>query len=198
MLFNIIAPFYNRFMRMVNMDYSARIAGMLAPVTGMELLDLGGGTGINAIPLAEAGALVTIVDSSMAMLSRAKHNRERVRLIRADARKLPLPDNSFDIVLISDAWHHFRDQDIIIGEIARVLRPRGRLYIIDFDRVAAGTRAIMILEKMFGEPATFQTPQELESLLKSRGIYGEFKYIKPNQFLYKGIIQKPYRRKDLT
>jgi demethylmenaquinone methyltransferase/2-methoxy-6-polyprenyl-1,4-benzoquinol methylase len=55
------------------------------------------------------------------------------QLVQAKAEALPLPDSSFDLVLISDAWHHFVDQNGAVSEVVRVLRPAGRLYIIDFN-----------------------------------------------------------------
>lgn len=184
--FKIVAPFYDRFMKIVKMDYSKRMADWLAPVWDKDLLDLGGGTGINAVALTEAGARVTVVDSSRSMLAQAKTKGIKAELIQADAGALPLPDVSYDIVLVSDAWHHFRKQGGVIGEIDRVLRPGGRLYIIDFDREKFRTKYLIVLEKLLGEPSTFWTPKELVAAFKSRGIHGDFDYITPNQFLFRG------------
>jgi len=187
MLFEIAAPFYDRFVKMVKMDYSSRIADWLDPVRDRDLLDLGGGTGINALALAGAGARVTVADFSRSMLARARAKGVKARLIRADAAELPLPDGSFDIVLVSDAWHHFRRQGRVIGEIQRLLRSGGRLYIIDFDRRSPRTRPLAVLERLAGEPSTFWTPEELAAAFKSRGVRGEFRYIKANQYLYQGV-----------
>ena len=192
MFFKIIAPFYDRFMQLVKMDHSEKIAEYLAPVKDMDLLDMGGGTGMNAVPLVQAGARVTVVDSSEAMLSRAEAKGIKAKLIRADASaSLPLPDSSFDIILISDAWHHFRQQERVIDEIVRLLRPEGRLYLIDFDQKKLRTKYLSILEKLLGEPSTFWTPEELTIAFKDRGIQGDFKYITSNQFLYWGVNKPP-------
>ncbi|MEG3070169.1 MAG: methyltransferase domain-containing protein [Candidatus Syntrophopropionicum ammoniitolerans] len=133
----------------------------MAPVEDREVLDLGGGTGINAAALYRSGARVTIADASPAMLKKAAGKNMQVRLVQALAEDLPLPDSSFDIVLISDAWHHFTDQAGAAAEVARVLRPTGRLYIIDFDPRQKITKTIAFVEGLLAEPATFTSPDEL-------------------------------------
>lgn len=187
MLFEIAAPFYDWFVKKVNMDHSSRIADWLSPVRDRDLLDLGGGTGINAEALAGAGARVTVVDFSRSMLARAKAKGIRASLIRADAADLPLPDGSFDIVLVSDAWHHFRRQGRVIVEIQRLLRCGGRLYIIDFDGRHPRTRILSVLERIAGEPSAFWTPGDLAAAFKSRSIRGDFRILEANQYLYRGV-----------
>ena len=186
MLFQLIAPFYDRFMKAVKLDHSSVIAEWLSPIKGRDLLDLAGGTGINAVALSLGGARVTLVDSSEAMLTHAQRKEADISTIRADAALLPFADNSFDIVLVSDAWHHFREQSRVAAEIVRVLRPKGRIYIIDFDRQKFGTKMILVLEKILGEPSKFLSANELVEVLSSKGIKGEFKYVTSNQFVYKG------------
>lgn len=59
---------------------------------------------------------------------------DRAELVDGDARKLPFGDNSFDVVLSSWALHNIPDRagrDVAIREIARVLKPGGRVVIID-------------------------------------------------------------------
>jgi ubiquinone/menaquinone biosynthesis C-methylase UbiE len=60
--------------------------------------------------------------------------RDRVELHTADMRSLPLPDGTFDVVVSSMAIHNIHDRDgrrKAIGEAARVLRPGGRLVVVD-------------------------------------------------------------------
>jgi len=191
MMFKLMAPFYDWFIKASNIDHSGKVAGWLAPVEDMELLDLGGGTGLNAEALSKAGAKVTIVDYSQAMLNRAAAKKMPVRLIRSAAEVLPLPDCSFDIVLISDAWHHFRDQCGVINEVRRILRPGGRLYIIDFDPGRKVTRYIAFFEKLLAEPVTFTMPEKLVELLKTAGIEGGYRSLRFGQYFYSGVKQKP-------
>lgn len=187
MFFQLFAPFYDGFIKFVKVDHSGKIPGWLAPVCGMDVLDLGGGTGINAAALAGAGARVTLVDSSRGMLKRAAAKRLAVRLVLADAASLPLHDGTFDIVLVSDAWHHFRDQAGVVREVARVLRPGGRLCIIDFDPCSKVTKTIALLERMAAEPSTFTLPDKLVEMLHRGGIEGAYCHLQSYQYVYIGV-----------
>ena len=187
MLFELMAPIYDWFVKVANIDHSGKMPEWLAPVKDKEILDLGGGTGVNSRTLAAAGARVTVADFSQAMLNRAATKKVPARLIRADAASLPLPDDSFDIVLISDAWHHFRDHPGVVREVARVLRPNGRLYIIDFDPGKRKTRFLAILERLVAEPSTFTPPDKLVEMFLSAGIQGNYRYLTSNQFIYAGV-----------
>lgn len=193
MFFEFAAPYYDRFIKLVKLDYSTLMPEWLAPVKDMEVLDLGGGTGINAFTLAGAGARVTVADSSHAMLLQAAAKDTPARLILAEAVSLPLPDNYFDIVLVSDAWHHFRNQGGVVRELVRVLRPGGRLYVIDFDRRKLKTRVLAFLESLVDEPSTFTAPDELVDILQPAGIAGDYRYLTSNQFIYKGVNTKGVR-----
>lgn len=188
MFFEIIAPVYDWFMSLANVDHSRKISHWLHPVKGLDILDLAGGTGLNARALADSGARVTLVDASPAMLARARAKNLPARLIQADAAALPLPDQSFDLVLVSDAWHHLRNQHGVIKEITRLLRPGGRLVIIDFDSQKMKTRLLALLEKMVAEPSTFTTPDKLSDTLSRAGFEGSYRYITANQFIYQGVL----------
>lgn len=193
MLFELMAPFYDWFIRVANVDHSDKIPEWLSPVEGMEVLDLGGGTGVNARTLVKAGARVTVADYSHAMLNQAAAKKVPATLIQADATNLPLSNESFDIVLISDAWHHFRDQVGVSREVARVLHSNGRLYIIDFDSNKRKTKLLAILERLVAEPSTFTSPNELVEMFKLTGIEGNYQYLTSNQFIYKG--EKSYQER---
>lgn len=186
MMFKFMAPFYDRFIRFAGIDHSMSIPDWLAPVKDMEVLDLGGGTGMNAEILSRAGAKVTVVDTSQAMLKRAAAKNMSALILHAKAEALPLPDEAFDIVLISDAWHHFRDQAGVISEVARVLRPAGRLYIIDFNAGGRVTKTLAFLERLLAEPSAFPKPGILVEKLRQAGIEGACRDLKFDQFIYSG------------
>lgn len=187
MLFELMAPFYDKFMHRVSLDHSANIPEWLGLLEGRRVLDLGGGTGINAVGLAKAGAKVTLVDASRAMLRRASLKGVPATLVFADASNLPFRDASFDLVLVSDAWHHFRNQAAIARETARVLRHGGRLVIIDFDPTRLQTKIIAFAERLFAEPATFVSPDELVRRLRAQDIDGTCRYLDNYQYLYEGV-----------
>lgn len=186
MMFKLMAPFYDRFIRFAGIDHSHMIPEWLAPVKDLEVLDLGGGTGLNAEALSKAGAKVTMADASPSMLKRAAAKIMTVQLVQAKAEALPLPDSSFDLVLISDAWHHFKDQAGAIGELVRVLRPAGRLYIIDFNAGRRLTKTLAFFERLLAEPSAFPEPDVLVEMLRQAGIEGACRDLKFDQFIYKG------------
>lgn len=104
----------------------------LAP--GARLLDLCCGQGRHAVPLAQLGYRVTGLDLSRALLARAAaaagRQSQRVGLVEADMRRLPFADGSFDAVLnLFHAFGYLEDEaqdELVLGEVARVLGPGGR------------------------------------------------------------------------
>ncbi len=105
-------------------------------VAGKDVLDVCCGTGRYAIRLAQAGARVCGVDGNEAMLAVARRKRDDLGL-QADLRpgdvaRLPYADASFDLVVCALALCHVHDLTPPIKEMARVLRPGGRLVVSDF------------------------------------------------------------------
>jgi ubiquinone/menaquinone biosynthesis C-methylase UbiE len=105
---------------------------LLGRVRGLEVADIGCGTGRHALRLAARGAKVTGLDFSEGMLSkaRAKPGAKAVRFIRHDlARRLPLRSGSCDRVLCSLVLEHIKDLDGLFRELARVCRKGGRVVV---------------------------------------------------------------------
>jgi SAM-dependent methyltransferase len=102
---------------------------------GGDLLDVPCGFGRHAIPLAGAGYRVVGVDRSQPLLDEARRRANGARwpkLTRADYRKLPFGDESFDaaVCLFSSLGYLGDEEDTrVLAEIRRVLRPGGRLVI---------------------------------------------------------------------
>jgi SAM-dependent methyltransferase len=102
----------------------------LAP--GETVLDVGTGTGVVAITAARAGATVTGLDLTPALLELARENarvsrHEDIVWTEGDAEQLPYPDASFDVVL-SQFGHMFAPRaEVAIAEMRRVLKPGGRI-----------------------------------------------------------------------
>jgi ubiquinone/menaquinone biosynthesis C-methylase UbiE len=103
----------------------------LRRATHRRLLDVGCGTGeLGARIRAELGE-VTVVgcDFSPGMLRRAAGKRSGLRLVQADALRLPFGDGSFDALVSTEAFHWFPDQPAALLEFRRVLVPGGRLLV---------------------------------------------------------------------
>ena len=93
-----------------------------------DAVDVGTGTGRHATWLAERGHRVTGVDTSRAMLDVARSRAPELEWIEADLRDLPLADESADLVVCGLTLSHLPTLDGI-AELARILRPGGRLVI---------------------------------------------------------------------
>jgi demethylmenaquinone methyltransferase/2-methoxy-6-polyprenyl-1,4-benzoquinol methylase len=102
------------------------------------VLDVACGTGDLALAFAEARARRVVgADFTHAMLTRAEQKtarraRQSVHFIEADALALPLADASVDVVSIAFGIRNVSDVDRALGEFARVLRPGGRLLVLEF------------------------------------------------------------------
>jgi SAM-dependent methyltransferase len=105
---------------------SAAVLDALGTVTGRRVVDVGCGTGRLLTQLAAAGAVVLGVDTDPAMLSVAA-TRSRGRLVLADARRLPLADASVQAAVAVATLEFTADPARALAEMARVVRPGGRL-----------------------------------------------------------------------
>jgi SAM-dependent methyltransferase len=94
---------------------------------GERVLDLGCGRGYWAGKAARAGAEVIAYDVKRERVERAALRYPRVRFVHGSAEDTGLEDESFDVVLILSVLEHTADPERVLAEIARVLRPGGRL-----------------------------------------------------------------------
>lgn len=111
-----------------------QVRAQIGTPTGLEVLDVGCGTGRHALWMAEHGASVTGVDFSNGMLGqlRAKPNAD-VRVIEHDLTQgLPVDDASADLVTCCLVLEHVPALDPVFAEMARVCRPGGRIIVSDF------------------------------------------------------------------
>ena len=129
------------------------VAALLGDVAGLTIADIGCGTGRNAVRLATAGAAVTAVDYSQAMLqrARAKPGANRVRFAQHDlCARLPFADAAFDRVLCCLVIDHISDLESFFRELKRICRVNGFI-------VASVMHPAMMLrgvQARFKDPAT--------------------------------------------
>ncbi len=95
-----------------------------------RLLEIGAGEGGNLFHLGGQGGLRLGVDFSPQKAAFARR-ATGAEFLAADAGALPLADGSFDVVLIRDLLHHLPDRLAALTEAHRVLRPAGRLFLIE-------------------------------------------------------------------
>lgn len=126
----------------------------LGVTAGAHVLDLGCGLGVPAIRLAKAtGAGVTGVATSSKLVAAAEQAAEqsdvadRVTFQVADAVELPFTNASFDAVLAIESIVHMPDLARVFSEVARVLRPNGRLVLTDFfQKIPLAGQRLAIVE----------------------------------------------------
>ena len=115
----------------------ARLREALAPQPGERVLEVGPGTGYYALDMAEwlsPGGRLDVFDLQQEMLdhtARRAGERGITNLVptQGDARSLPYPDASFDAAYLVAVLGEIPDQDAALRELARVLRPGGRLVV---------------------------------------------------------------------
>ena len=114
------------------------LAGEIARVFGrsVRVLDLGCGAGFLANELAAQGHTVTGLDPTTENLdvARAYDRTGHVDYLRGDARDVPFPPASFDVVCAMDLLEHVDAPERVIAEAARVLRPGGLFFFHTFNR----------------------------------------------------------------
>lgn len=110
---------------------------------GYQVLDIAGGTGDLSLGFAprvgKTGRVVhTDINEAMLREGRARLLDKGVALptLVCDAEQLPFPDNQFDLVSVAFGLRNMTHKDLALKEMCRVLKPGGRLLVLEFSRVA--------------------------------------------------------------
>ena len=118
-------------------SWRRRTRQVLQPKAGERVLDLAAGTGVSTVELARSGATAVACDFSLGMLRAGRanvHRRRAVPFVAGDATHLPFADAAFDAAVISFGLRHVSDVPAALREMARVVRPGGRLVVCEFSR----------------------------------------------------------------
>jgi ubiquinone/menaquinone biosynthesis C-methylase UbiE len=105
---------------------------------GQLWIDLGCGVGYFTIPLRDRGVSAVAIDAQREMLeelgSRAG-TLDRICMVQSDFPPVPLRDGSADRVLMVNVLHEIADRRLLASEIRRVLKPSGRIVVVDFQKM---------------------------------------------------------------
>ncbi len=138
-MFDGTAADYDRVERMLALGtgpwYRRQALRRAGVAPGMEVLDVGTGTGLlarEALVLCTPGGSVTGVDPSAGMMAHA--HLPAVTLLQGRAEELPCGDATADFVTMGYALRHLSDLDRALAEFVRVLRPGGRLLMLEITK----------------------------------------------------------------
>ena len=146
----------------------SRALGMLLPPA--DVADIACGEGYLSVESAHWARRVIGIDRSADVLKRAKALAERrgvenITWKRGDMEKLPLPDASVDIALLSQALHHAANPSRAVAEAARILRPGGRVLALDLREHDQEWVRDRVGDRWLGF-----TDEDLEGLLTGAGL----------------------------
>ena len=142
-MFDRIAPVYDLMNRAMTMGLDRRwrrLAARAVVQPGDDVLDACCGTGDLALAAHEAGGKVVGVDFSERMLARARRKSSAIEWVRADALALPFADAAFDAATVGFGIRNLADLEAGLRELARVLKPGGRLACLEITRPRGALR----------------------------------------------------------
>jgi demethylmenaquinone methyltransferase/2-methoxy-6-polyprenyl-1,4-benzoquinol methylase len=137
-MFDRIAPRYDALNRVMSVGldqrWRRRSLDKIGVGPGDCVVDLACGTGDFCELAAERGARVTGIDFALQMLRRAQDRGLDSALVQGDAEWLPFRSASVDVVTCGFALRNFVSLEAVMREIARIVKPGGRVALIDVDR----------------------------------------------------------------
>jgi ubiquinone/menaquinone biosynthesis C-methylase UbiE len=163
----------------------------LNPQPGENILDVGSGPGFMAAEIAEvtgSAGSVDGIDISEPMVNLARDHcaqLPQVTFRQADTTQLPFPDESFDAAISTQVLEYVADVDAALAEIYRVLRPAGRIVVVDTDWDSivwhSNNRSLMVrvLAAWEEHAADPYLPRTLSSRLADAGLRVESQKVFP-------------------
>ena len=142
-----------------------------APLAGLRVLDVGCSAGLYARTLAAHGAQVSALDQSLPFLREAERRATAagvgLELVQGDAHALPFAESSFALVVVGASLNEFADPARAFAEMARVLAPGGRLWLMYARRARGLGRA---MQALLGLGALrFPDPSEVDAWAAAAG-----------------------------
>ena len=149
-------------------DHRDEILDLLPLHEGMTVADVGAGTGLFTLALAERVGPKGRVDAVDVQAYFLDHIGQKARkaelrnidLVRATQESVGLPEASVDLVLMCDAYHHVERPAAYLASLLSAIRPGGRLFVVDYIAVE-GKSETWLLDHVRATPEQFRA--EIES-----------------------------------
>ncbi len=161
--FGILAPFYEHFIQPKVPEKLLELLNLTE--TGL-VLDAGGGTGRIAQFLSRMNNHIVVVDQSLKMLRETQKKKE-LQPICSLTEALPLAGNTFDRIIMVDAFHHVAHQTHTAKELWRILKPGGRLIIEEPNIDLLGVKLLALAEKVALMRSHFFSSDQIMDLFQS-------------------------------
>jgi ubiquinone/menaquinone biosynthesis C-methylase UbiE len=125
------------------------------------ILDLGGNTGKVTEAYSTNCKEVVVLEPKRSIVEYGWSHRTNIKFIEGQAENIPLPDGYFDKVVASASFHHFSDQDEALEEMKRVLKPDGKIIILEIDPNTSRGKRLKFCETLFHTGAKLYQPSQL-------------------------------------
>lgn len=163
----------NQFLR----DGQRKVVSLLNLKENSTFLDIGCGTGWAVRLAAESinyqGAFYG-VDMSSKMIEKARENykgNENFHFVKADSSSIPLDSDFFDAIICTHSFHHYLDAQKVMIEIHRLLKPGGRVYILDPTTDTLFGKMVDKIVKMFEpEHVRMYSTEEFKAMFAGAGL----------------------------
>ena len=192
--FGEVADQYNR----LRSGPSSEALDWLLPEGATDILEIGAGTGILTRLLAERVERLTAIEPDDRMRAVLAAADPRVELLAGRAEEIPTDSSSFDVVIAQSAWH-WVDESRAVPEVARVLRPGGRLSLV----WTGPDRSVDWMRSLWAGGIVFSPEEKSDEDSRRRGRHlvnvdaaGESPFLEPETKLFQWT--RPMTKADLV
>ena len=169
----------------LNLESKKRIELMLQHIDTTPsdvLLDVGGNTGRITEVYARDCKEIVVLEPKHAVVEYGRKYRPHIKFVEGRVENIPLPGERFDKVVASASFHHFPNQDKGLEEMKRILKPNGKMVILEIDPNTGRGKRLNMCESILHTGAKFYEPHQLRKKIEDHGL--EVLSIKPTGLGY--------------
>lgn len=134
------------------------------------ILDIGGNTGKVTEAYSNNCKEVVVLEPKRNVVEYGKSHRPNIKFVEGEAENIPLPDAYFDKVVASASFHHFSDHDKALEEMKRVLKPDGKIIILEIDPNTRMGERLKFCETVFHTGAKLYQPAQLSKKIQAHNL----------------------------